>query len=403
MSTRTSIRIGTILDSSMKERLPGYERVLEEYTYQYLLFGYRKPILGHYYATVLFQASKTFGGITCEVGLSRTKDFPYYRFYDRPRLGVSGFRARTTHVLKGLEATTTRLYSGPDVLLGHILDLVGEAIQAGNKLIEAAIPRVAEQYELWQPYYEEWEKAEAATTSTDPERRYPDLIGERVARRILHDCLRSGKFDSFLGPRKFRYRDPKFMNCHVYLLARALSFEEPPEPDEVVSPEIDPEQNPDKILFDAIGAISGRSEQAEAIELSPRILERAPDWAFLRSFAALEAFYEQDTVALDQVKSSAKAGGIKQEKKVEPAGVSLDELYSETVSVVSQPAPDLTGAAPDSAAMAARTPKAPPKPKMGKERMDPFETFGDYIEGRIEVQPEDSSDTFDFLGAQLGL
>lgn len=385
----------------MKERLPGYEKVLEEYTYQYLLFGYRKAILGHYYATVLFQASKTFGGITCEVGLSRTEDFPYYRFYDKPSLGVSGFRARTTHVLKGLEATTTRLYAGPDVLLGHILDLVGEAITAGNKLIEEAIPRVAAQYQLWQPYYEEWQKAEAASTSDNPKRRYPDLIGEEVARRILHDCLRSGKFDSYLGPRKFRYRDPNFMNCHVYLLARALSFVVPPEPEEVQPFELDPNQHPEKILFDAIAAISGRSEQPEAIELSPKILERVPDWAFLRSFAALEAFYEHETVALDQVNRQANSVTQKN-KKAEPAGVSLDELYSDSVSVVTQPVATLSGAAPDSPAMACRRPKAPLKPRMGKHRMDPFETFEDYIQDKIEVQPE-GSDTFDFLGAQLGL
>ena len=130
----------------MQERLPGYERFLEEYTNQYLLFGYRKPILGHYYAFVLFQASKTFGGLTCEVGLSRNKDYPYYRYYDSPSIGVGGFRARTTHILKGLEATTTRMYAGPDVLLGHIMDLVSEAITAGNKLIEATIPRVAKQF-----------------------------------------------------------------------------------------------------------------------------------------------------------------------------------------------------------------------------------------------------------------
>ena len=87
--------------------------------------------------------------------------------------------------------------------------------------------------------------------------------------------------------------------------------------------------------------------------------------------------------------------------RVKTTGVSLDELYSDTVSTVSQPVA-LSGAAPDSAASAARTPKFPTKPKMGKDRIDPFESFEDYIQDRIEVQPE-GSDTFDFLGAQLGL
>lgn len=398
MSTRTSIRIGSILDSSMMDRLPGYERVLEEYTSQYLLFGYRKPILGHYFATVLFQAAKNFGGLTCEVGLSRRKDFPYYRYYDKPSIGVAGFRARTTHVLKGLEATTTRLYAGPDVLLGHIMDLVSEAITAGNKLIELSVPRVAEQFQIWQPLYIQWTEAEASARPQTNGDRYPDLVGETIAREILHDCLRSGHFDSFLGPKKFRYRDANFLNCHVYLLAKALAFVEPPEPEEVHPLEMDPTQDPDKILFDAIGAICGRSEQTEAIELSDKILQRVPQWAFLRSFAALEALFEHETVALDKVASYAGDPPKKKEKQ-QPVGLSLDELYSDTALAGA----GLEGIPPEAPAPA--LPAAPtataPKAKTGKDRMDPFEIFCDYVEGKI--QPAQPADTFDFLSSHLGL
>lgn len=398
MSTRTSIRIGTLLDSSMRERLPGYERFLEEYTSQYLLFGYRKPILGHYFATVLFQASKSFGGVTCEVGLSRTKDFPYYRYYDEPGLGVGGFRARTTHVLKGLEATTTRMYAGPDVLLGHIMDLVGEAITGGNKLIESAVPRVAEQFLIWQPLYEEWEEAEKTAKPNAEGLRYGNLIGEAVARRILHDCLRSGRFDSFLGPKKFRYRDASFLNCHVFLLAKALAFEEPPEAHELKSIEIDPDQDPEKILFDPIAAVAGRTEQPEAIELSPGVLKRVPEWAFLRSFAALEALFDAPTVSLDEVRTHIKD----EPKKVAPAkpvGVSLDELYGDAPAATA-PLGGLSGPPPEPGA--APAPPAPVRYKMGKDRMDPFETFLDYIENRVKAE-EKAADPFDFLGSQLGL
>lgn len=377
----------------MKDRLPGYERVLEEYTSQYLLFGYRKPILGHYFATVLFQASKTFGGLTCEVGLSRTKDFPYYRYFDTPSIGVNGFRARTTHLIRGLDATTTKLYSGPDVLLGHVLDLVSEAIKAGNSLIEKAVPRVAEQFRLWQPLYEEWVTAECNAQPDSEGLRYPFLIGEAVARRILHEQLRSGHFDSFLGPKKFRYRDPAFLNCHVYLLAKALAFEDPPEDSEIALLEIDPGQNPDKILFDPIGAISGRIEQSEAVELSEKILERAPQWAFLRSYAALEAFFENETVALDKVAHYAV-----EPKKVEPAkpvGLSLDDLYSDAHA--HSPGPNnLSEIAPEP-----KIQQSAPTSKLGKDRIDPFETLGDYLNGKLVR--ETPTDTFDFLGAQLGL
>ncbi len=377
----------------MRERLPGYERVLEEYTYQYLLFGYRKPILGHYYAHVLFQASKTFGGITCEVGLSRTEDFPYYRYFDEPALGIAGFRARTTHIAKGLDATTTRLYSGPDVLLGHILDLVSEAITCGNTLIEKSVPRVAAQFEIWQPLYEEWLDAEASARPDNNTSRYPSLVGEQAARTILHDCLRSGRFDSYLGPKKFRYRDQRFLNCHVYLLAKALAFEEPPEPEDMKTIEIDPSQNPEKILFDAIGAISGRSEQPEAIELSEKIQKRVPEWAFLRSFAAVEAMYDSKIISLNEVLNSVRPP-TKEESK--PVGVSLDELYSD---VAPSPSAGLDGPAPDPAK--APSQPAQQRPKMGKDRIDPFEIFGDFIEGRAVVKKE--PDTFDILGSQLGL
>ncbi len=398
MSTRTSIRIGTLLDSSMKERLPGYERVLEEYTSQYLLFGYRKPVLGHYHATVLFQASKTFGGLTCEVGLSRSKDFPYYRFYDSPSIGVAGFRARTAHVIRGLDATTTKLYSGPDILVGHILDLVSDAIKAGNKLIEESVPRVAEQYRIWQPLYEEWVEVEKKAQPNSEGLRYPNLVGEAFARRFLHDTLRSGHFDSFLGPKKFRYREPNFQNCHVYLLAKALAFEVPPEANEICPIEIDPGQNPDKILFDPVGAITGRIEQPEAVELSDKILERVPQWAFLRSYAALEAFFESETIALEQVASYAVEPKKKEPPK--PVGMALDDLYSD---VYQAPASCLAGAAPETATAQPLAALAPQRPasKLGKNRIDPFETVGDYLNGKATVQAP--PDTFDFLGAHLGL
>ncbi|MFA5506562.1 MAG: hypothetical protein WC314_23350 [Vulcanimicrobiota bacterium] len=395
MSTRTSIRIGSILDSSMQERLPGYERFLEEYTSQYLLFGYRKPILGHYYAFVLFQASKTFGGLTCEVGLSRTKDFPYFRYYDQPSIGVGGFRARTTHVVKGLDAATTRMYSGPDVLLGHVMDLVSEAITAGNKLIEETIPRVAEQFKLWQPFYEEWVEAEKIARPNPQGLRYGSLIGEGVARTIIHDCLRGGRLDSFLGTLKFRYRDAAFMNCHVYLLAKALAFEEPPDDREFQELIIDPGQHPDKILFDAIGPISSRLEQPEAIELSSSVLRRVPEWAFIRSFAALEALFDSPTVSLDEVRSSVKEPAAKPVATA-PVGLSLDELYGDAPAVVAEGG-GLGGPPPEPALS-----PEPTRSGKGKDRLDPFESFEEYLDG--SVQPVQAQpDTFDFLGSQLGL
>ncbi len=395
MGTRTSIRIGSLLDNSMKLRFPGYERVLEEYTNQFLLFCYRKKIHQHYYSSVLFQASKTFGGLTCEVAISRTEDFPYYRFFDQPSLGIHGFRARTLHLLKGTEVTTTRQYTGPDSLMGVIIDLVGEALSSSKKLTEDGIPRIAEQYALWQPIYDDWVEAEK-NASDNPDRRYKGLLGEAAARRILHRCLRQGKFDSFLGPNKFKYRQPEFLNCHVYLLARALAFVDPPYPDEFQALTLDPSQDPEKIVFDGISALNGRLAQDEAVEPSSRMLDRYPEWAFLRSFAALEAFFEQETVDLSQVKTTIKEP-IKKEEPAPPPepALSLDELYSDA-----PPLAPLEGSFEGSA--------LEPEPEQKKaSRPDPFESFEAYISGEMpaveEEEKEESVDPFDVLGSQLGL
>ena len=396
MSTRTSIRIGSLVDDVMKQRLPEFKRVLEEYTNQFFLFCYRKQVLDHYYLTVLFQASKTFGGVTCEVGLSRTEDYPYYRYFDRPQLGVNGFRARTRHILNGLDSNTTKPFTGPDTLTAALLELVAEASSASKKLLEMAVPRVAQEYNIWQPLYAEWQEAERSAND-NPDRRYRDLVGEGVARRILHSVLQGGQYDGFMGPRKFRYREPDFLNCHVYLLAKALAFVDPPEASDVGKLEFDPGQDPEKIIFDPIAALTGRSEQDEAIELPSRILERAPHWAFLRSFAALEAFFENPVINLSEVKTTVKEPPAPA-KKPEPApastspALSLDELYGDTPLIdsgLSQP--DLP-------------PLDEPKPAAStRKRPDPFELILPFLTGEANQEPPKATDPFELMGAQFGL
>ncbi len=392
MSTRTSINIGSLVDDAMKQKLPGFERTFEEYTSQYGLYGYRKPVHDHYHATVLFQVSKTFTGLTCEIGLSRTEDYPYYRYYDTPALGVHGFRARTKHMFNDLSTTTTKMFTGPDSLKSAIAELTAEAHSGHRKLTAEALPRIAQEYNLWQPLYAEWQAAEKAASDL-PERRYKELVGEAVARKIVHTFLQSGQFDSFLGPKKFRYREPAFLNCHVYLLAKALAFVDPPESDEVKIFELDPGQEPDKILFDPIAALTGRSEQNEAIELSSRILERVPQWAFLRSFAALEAFFEHPIVGLADVKQSIKPPPA---PKVEPTptvaqappppSLSLDELYGDAT-------------APDAPLLDELVPETI---ETNPGRPDPFEAIAQFLEDH-DLAEKKAVDPFDLLGSQLGL
>lgn len=398
MSTRTSIRIGTVVDNAMKQRLPGYTKVTEEYTSQYLLFGYTKPVLEHYHSWVMFQASREFGAVTCEVGVSRTQEYPYYRFLEQPRLGISGFRARTRHILKDLKTRTTVPYTGPDTLTTAILELATEAASASKRLLELAVPKIAEEYALWQPLYTEWQQAEALAADNH-ERRYPGLIGERVARRIVHATLSGGQYDSFLGAKKFRYREPDFLNCHVYLLAKALAFLDPPEAHEVANLTLDPGQDPDKILYDPIASLSGRSEQDEAVVLPGRILERAPDWAFLRSFAALEAFFDHPTVDLSEVKTSIHEPAPAPQKTTVPSGLSLDELYGEAVATGSEfEGPAIVSEQGDGVGLSLGAPLAQP---LSDLRPDPFELILPYLEnGSHQAPPEDP---FELLGAQLGL
>jgi hypothetical protein len=411
MSTRTSISIGTLIDDAVKQRLTGFRRVPGEYTTsQYFLFLYRKPVWGHYFATVLFQASKGF--VTCEVGVSRTEDYPYYRYFDKPCIGVNGFRARTRHLLKGLDAQTAKTFTGPDTLTAALLELAAEAASASTRLQELAVPRIAQEYAVWQPLYTAWQQAERSAGES-PDRRYRNLVGEGVSRRILHSILQSGRFDGFLGQRrKFRYREPDFLNCHVFLLAKALAFADPPEPHEVGRLEIDPGQDPDKILFDPIAALSGRTEQDEAVELSERILQRAPEWAFLRSFAALEAFFEHPVVNLAEVRTVARdtpaapptpaapvaaAPAAAKAPSSEVVGLSLDELYGDTPLIdAGLGGPELPPLEPLEAAQPAATASS-------RRRPDPFELMGPYVTGQGTGEPAKAADPFELLGAQFGL
>ena len=120
-----------------------------------------------------------------------------------------------------------------------------------------------------------------------------------------------------------------------------------------------------------------------------------PEWTFLRSFAALEALFDAPTVSLDQVKSSLKDPAKAPPEPSAPVGVSLDELYGDVPAVAA--VGGLAGPPPETA-----MPPTPKRYKMGKDRMDPFETFEGYVNGTIEpAKPE--PDTFDFLGSQLGI
>lgn len=391
--------MASLVDNAVQQRLSGFKKAPLDYTSdQYLLFLYEKTVLDHYHVTVFFQAAK--GLVTCEVGVSRTPRLPYYRFFDQPTLGVSGFRARTRHLLDGLDAVTTKSYTNPDSLTSALLELAAEANSAYPRLLQLALPKISTQYAFWQPLYTDWLEAEK-TPTTHLDQRYRGLVGEAITRRLLHDILLGGQFDSFLGHQmKLRYRDPKFLGCHVYLMAQALALIEPPEISEANHMLLDPGQPPERILFDPIATLTGRSEQGEAVELSPRMLERMPEWAFLCSFAALEAFLDNPITALSDVKAtidppqpSPTTGPARTESsppQTTSPTLSLDELYG-------GPSSDETTL--DDLPPLIEELAVPSKPL----RPDPFECLRPFLFETPEEPATPPVDPFDILGAQLGI
>lgn len=375
MSTRTSIRFGAILDSLVRERLQDYEQCFSETTNQSLLYGFRKPVWGHYHAFILIQAARSFGRLTCEVAISRESEYPYFKFSDQPRLGVSGFRERMRTLVDGRDKVET--YRTTEHLINVLLDVSHKAEVALSKLADRAIPAIVEEHRIWQPLYLDWLEAEKKAVRSE-EQRYPGLEGETVAREILHDTLARGTFDRFLGPLKFRYRQDGFFHCHLYLLARALEFLEPPPLPEVLEAEDSEEEEPEiPLLQDPIASLTGRQCQKDSVELAVSTSVRATQYAFLKSFAAAEAFYTEEPAA------SQTLVDLPDHKN--PEDMSLEELYQGILDSPAYAAPTAPPPAP------APPPVAEPAPPSEPLRPDPFEDFNDFLR----------DDPFEALGLEL--
>ncbi len=373
MGTRTPIRFGAILEALASEKLKNYKRFLNETTSQSLLFGYRCRFAGNYYGFILVQAARNAGRVTAEIAISRAEEYPYYRFSDQPRVGITGFRERVYVITR--KEDLAQSYRGAEQLLGLMMDLLRESEVALARVSEEVTQEIVEGYKTWQPLYREWLQAEKG--AREGETRYPGLEGEVVAREVLQDILVRGTFDRFLGPLKFRYRNPDFYNCHLFLLAKALEFLEPPPVSGVSQPQeeeddFDPHSGP---LPDPIASLTGRQSQPECLELARSTALRTTQWAFLKSFAAAEAFF------LDN--DAAEARFLDEASPEPESGAPLDQLYE---GIMEEPA--YATAAPPAEPPVATTRSASPK-KRG--RPDPFEKFADYV----------NVDPFDVLGSQF--
>ena len=295
MSTRTPVKFGTTLEGLVKDRLRQYEPAFLEMGNQFLFYGFRKHISSTYDAYLLFQASRNAGLLRSDVAVCRDGGFPLARLSDFPDFGLGGYRESAYRLTQGFEHCDQ--YHSTESLASLLLGLFREMEQAVSRLAEKAIPRIKANYEIWEPLYHDWVRQDHSSTEA-PGHRYPGLWCEGMAFELLDKILRSGRFDRFMGPLKFRYRQPHVLNCHLYLLARALEFLDPPDDRQAPPP---PPPISEKItsrfranLDDPSPSLLGRLPQEDSVELSNVVSERTGEYAFLKSLAAMHSLLKLD-------------------------------------------------------------------------------------------------------------
>lgn len=325
VASRTPIRFAPAIEHIFRVELQGYTPTFTEVTSEYLLFGYCREARENQFLHVMVQGARFAGKMVTEVGISRRKDFPYYKWTDEPKLAVGGFRERVTWLMSGQDFSVK--YASQDELMKALRDLVvGQSAPALRALGEAAGSFLYREQQTWQPLYEDWVAAEAkARAGPGGDRRYPDLVNEEEAVDLVQEMLMSRTFDRLLGPMKFKYRDPRFFHCHMYLFARGMEFLDPPaaprqaEPEPVAEAESEGGDRAQRMLTwadilgpppkkederskkaevppplgDAIAGVNGRQPQSMCLELSLDPTRRHREFAFLKSLAAVEAFYEE--------------------------------------------------------------------------------------------------------------
>ncbi|MGI5843583.1 MAG: hypothetical protein ACOX9B_05340 [Candidatus Xenobium sp.] len=315
--SRTPIRFGAAVDSIFRSELNGYLPLFSEVSSEFLLYGYHREARENQYFFIMVQGSRFSGNLVVEVAIANRPEYPYYRLSDNPQIGLVGFRERVAVLMTGNDYSWR--YSSQEELQRILRDiLVSQGSPALRSLSDAVRQVLYREQQTWEPLYLEWLEAEKEARP-GADRRYPGLANELEATQCLQEMLMGRQFDPFLGPLKFRYRDPKFFNCHLYLLGRALEFLEPPESEDIpeapapeAAPEVErpqrmitwadilgPISKPEPVkkkkelplpLNDAIAGITGRHPASLAVKLSRDPQARSREYAFLKSLAAVEAF-----------------------------------------------------------------------------------------------------------------
>lgn len=284
---RSSINFSGILSSLIKERMGYFEPAFHEVSNQFLLYGYKKQLSTSHTGFVLVQASRTQGRYTMEVAVTRGDQYPVHRFYDFPDIGVTGYRESVPAMTKGYNHAED--YPNGDALFRNLYSHLKDAELALSRLAEKTLTKTQRQYDEWNNIYNTWLELERKADGP-PGSRYKGVEAETLAFDIIDKTLARGLFDRYLGPLKFKYRNPAFLNCHVYMLARGLEFVEyPDEKSRVEIPNAPPQKKLPDPLDDPITALKGRQPQATSVTLSQVTAERMTQFAFLKSLSAVEA------------------------------------------------------------------------------------------------------------------
>jgi hypothetical protein len=284
---RSSVNFGNILNGLIRERMPYFEPAFSEVSNQFLLYGFKKQLSTAHSGYILVQASRTQGRYALEVAISRGNSFPIHRLNDFPDIGVVGYRESVFTITKGYNHSEE--YPNGDALFKLLYAQLKDAELALSRLAEKVLGRTQRQYDQWAKVYEQWLTQEK-TASGPHGARYPALSAEHLGFEIIEKILTSGMFDKYLGPLKYKYRNPNFMNCHVFLLAKGLEFVEFPDHNSQVPMQYaPPEKKLAPPLDDPIAGLTGRHPQADSIEFSQITAQKMTQYAFLKSLSAVEA------------------------------------------------------------------------------------------------------------------
>ncbi len=226
IASRTPIRVYPTIQEAVRLHFMDFKEAFKYSSKDSLIFGFVKPIGDDCHAFLVVQAAKYRGSICTEWGISPVERYPYYKKSESLSIGTLAFRDRSTVILSGEDCSYG--YSLNDlsrVLARHFSTYASPALR---NFWDAVRPEISMAQHIWCPLYEDWKQAEE---KVDPIgiKKFPELEREEEADEFLRNqVLGTNRFDRFLGPLKRRYEENTFYDCHLYLMASALEFLNPP-------------------------------------------------------------------------------------------------------------------------------------------------------------------------------